>query len=136
MKFSPKSIVSTASLALVQIVSIMIPFSAALAGNLTYTYTACYFQKGNDLSSITWRWGLQQNNSWYQMNGRWIMTPRTGVMTFESQMSQQNIMDSCANSQRYYQLTGYRIVGAYAADDKASKNYQIYTSNGTQLVSK
>ena len=79
MRLSLKTIILALSSGLVQVAAIAVPLPAAFAGNRTYTYTACYFQKGNDLSSIKWQWGLQANNSWYQMNGRWVDTPRTRV---------------------------------------------------------
>jgi len=136
MKLSLKTVILAASSALIQVASVAIPLPAAFAGNRTYTYTACYFQKGNDLSSVKWQCGLQANNSWYQMNGRWIDTPHTKVRTFESEMDRQSVVTSCANSQRYYKLAGYRVIGIYAADQGVGRNYQIYTNNGTQLVSK
>ena len=136
MRLSLKTIILALSSGLVQVAAIAVPLPAAFAGNRTYTYTACYFQRGNDLSSVKWQWGLQANNSWYQMNGRWVDTPHTRVKIFESEASQQAIRTSCANSQRYYQLAGYRVIGIYAADRNVGRNYQIHTDNGTQLVSK
>ncbi len=136
MKNSIKLLTATASLTLVQIAALVIPFSSANAGNQTYTYTACYFQKGHDISSRTWKWGLKSNNGWYTMNGEWVKTTHTKVTTFEAAPNRNQIMQSCANSRRYYGLNGYRTISVYAADKSAGSNYQIYTNNGTQLVSK
>lgn len=133
MKLTPKTLLSSLSLlALAWVGSI----SNAHAGNPTYTHTACYFQKGNDLSTRTWYWGLKGNNAWYTMNGEWVRTPQTKLMTFEAQTTRNDILSSCANSRRYYDLGGYQVVGVYAADKSTGSNYPIYINNGSQLVSK
>ena len=101
----------------------------ALLQTGTTTSLACYIQNG---SSITWQWGLNNDNSYYVLNGSWITTPYTGLTKFVTTTSLDQLMAAAANAIRYYQRTGYTVLSLLAADGSAGYNYPI-VSGGTQL---
>ncbi|AFZ47388.1 hypothetical protein Cyast_1424 [Cyanobacterium stanieri PCC 7202] len=100
----------------------------------TYTYTACFFQKTNDPNSTAWRWGLNDDNSWYSMAGNW--SNMRGTTIFEASGDLEEIRKSCENSKAYYNFgSEYEITGIYARDSGAGSNYLIYANDGATLVS-
>ena len=136
VKVFPKLLVKLVFLSLIVILYLSIPFSIASAAPIppsdrdTYTYTACYFEKGDDK---TWQWGLNGNNGWYELGGRWVKTNETRIERFETSTNRNDIVGSCINSQKYYAKSDYRISGIYAADKSAGYNYPIY-ANGQEVT--
>ncbi len=130
MKFSWKALISTTAVALIQFLPLIGNVSSAQAAKKTYTYTACYFQKGDKVSTETWQWGLEPDDSWYTMSGNWAKRRHIGTTYFNT--SDRGAVASCQRSQAYYQLSGYRLVGVYARDKTAGSNYEIRV-NGQEL---
>jgi len=112
----------------VVLLSLSVPFSVASSAKAEdTTYVACYFQ---DAGGTTWQWGLVgNNNSWYNLRGRW---GREGVTKFETSTPRDEMIESCRQSQRYYNHGGKNLINVYAADKSAGSNYAIYV-NGQEL---
>jgi hypothetical protein len=103
----------------------------AAAGGDT-TSIACYFQKGND---VTWYWGLNNDNSWYSLNGSWATTPYTKLQKFFTGTSFSEIIAAANNAKAYYSLDGYGLIAVFAASKSAGYNYPI-VSGDTELFPK
>jgi hypothetical protein len=137
VKVFPKLLVKLVFISLIVILYLSVPFSIANAAPVpvdptrdTYTYAACYFQKGDNK---TWQWGLKGDDGWYKLNGKWVVTADTKITRFETSTNRNDIVGSCLNSQRYYNKGDYSIVGIYAADSSAGYNYPIY-ANGQEVT--
>ena len=104
---------------------------AALPSGTT-TSVACYLQKGSD---VTWHWGLNNDNSWFVLNGRWITTPYTGLTKFVTDTSRGDLLAAAANAIRYYNMSGYTLESLFAADGIGGYNYPII-ANGVELYPK
>lgn len=112
----------------VAMLSLSIPFSMTSSAKAEdNTSVVCYFQK--DFESPTWQWGLEGNNSWYKLGGRWVAE---GVTRFETSRSREEIVQSCRNSQGYYGHGDKRLIGIYAANSSLGRNYAVY-SNGQEV---
>jgi hypothetical protein len=103
------------------------PLDAAPTG--TTTSVACYLRNGTD---VTWQWGLNDDNSWYVLNGQWITTPYSGLTKFVTSAGQGDLVAAANNAIRYYQRTGYTVEAVLAADSSSGYSYPI-VSNGLQL---
>lgn len=103
------------------------PVGAAPTG--TTTSVACYLRNGTD---VTWQWGLNDDNSWYVLNGQWITTPYSGLTKFVTSAGQGDLVAAANNAIRYYQRTGYTVEAVLAADSSSGYSYPI-VSNGLQL---
>ena len=89
--------------------------------------TACYF---TDNGSITWKWGLNSDNSWYSFAGQWLQTPYTKVEKFSTtSTSYDAIYQSCVNSQKYYGVGG-QLFASFAATSGVGSNYPILVGGG------
>ncbi len=131
MKLSRKLLVSTLSLSLLSFLPLVGPHFSSQAAEIASTYTACYFRSGN---TETWRWGLQPDNNWYEMAGTWENRRHTGTTYFNpSSASSTAIIQSCIASRNYYELTGYELIGVYAADSAAGSNYSIRVDSGNKI---
>jgi hypothetical protein len=96
----------------------------------TTTSLACYFSKGSD---VTWYWGLNNDNSYFKLNGEWRTTPYTKLQKFFTQTSSSEIRKTAVQAQDYYQLTGYSLLGIFAADKAAGYNYPVVVNNTEEL---
>ncbi|MGJ7440369.1 hypothetical protein [Aquipuribacter sp. MA13-6] len=98
--------------------------SALTGGNAgeTTTSLACYVEKGSD---VTWQWGLNADNSWYKLRGRWITTPFTGLTKFLTSTSEGELTAAANQAIQYYKLSGYTLRGMFAADGAGGYNYPI-----------
>ena len=96
----------------------------------TTTSLACYFVKGG---SVTWYWGLNNDNSYYKLNGDWKQTPYTKLTKFFTQTSKTDITTAAAKAQSYYGLDGYSLVGIFAADGSSGYNYPVVLNNTEEL---
>ena len=70
-----------------EVLAMAVPGAAVPTG--TTTSLACYVQKGSD---VTWQWGLNNDNSYYVLNGKWIATPYTGLTKFVTNTSQAELV--------------------------------------------
>ncbi len=86
------------------------------------TSLACYLRNGTDEK---WQWGLNNDNSWYKLNGSWHTTPYTKLTKFLTDTSENEIIGAAKNAIRYYEMAGYEVVAVVAADKKAGYNYPI-----------
>jgi len=93
----------------------------AFAAEPPYSYPACYFK---DRGKTVWKWGLNPNNSWFVMSGRWVKNNQTGTWKFFTHTRRSNVVSSCNNAKRYYKVSG-NIIGIYAAQSNRGKNYEI-----------
>jgi len=96
----------------------------------TTTSLACYFRKTN--GDVEWQWGLNDDNSYYKLNGSWLTTPYTKIQKFMASTSFEDIQRAASASQVYYNLTGAALIGIFAADSTAGYNYPIVAS-GSEL---
>lgn len=99
-----------------------------LIGGGSTTNLACYLRKGDD---VTWYWGLNNDDSYYQVNGFWITTPHTKLQKFVTQAGQDDLLAAAANALRYNKLDGYSVVGVFAADKSVGYNYPIISGEST-----
>lgn len=113
-----------------EVLGMAVPAAAVPAG--TTTSLACYVQKGSD---VTWHWGLNNDNSYYVLNGNWITTPYTGLTKFVTSASQADLLAAANNAIAYYKLAGYTLQSMFAADSGAGYNYPI-VAGGTELYPK
>ena len=93
-----------------------------ITGGTTTTSVACYVING---SSITWQWGLNDDNSYYALNGYWITTPHTGLTKFVTDTSVDELLTAANQAIFYNKLTGYTVFAMFAADKSAGYNYPI-----------
>lgn len=91
---------------------------------------ACYFSKNG---SVTWQWGLNNDNSYYKLNGDWKKTPYTKLTKFFTQTSTSDIMNAAAKAQSYYNLDGYSLVGIFAAESSSGYNYPVVVNSTEEL---
>lgn len=96
------------------------------------TSIACYFQKGSD---VTWYWGLNNDDSYYKLNGSWATTPYTKLQKFFTNTSQGEIIAAANKAMSYYKLDGYGILAIFAATKSAGYNYPIVVGD-TELFPK
>jgi hypothetical protein len=113
-----------------EVLGLAVPAAAVPTG--TSTSLACYVQKGSD---VTWHWGLNNDNSYYVLNGNWITTPYTGLTKFVTSASQADLVAAANNAIAYYKLAGYTLQSMFAADSGAGYNYPI-VAGGTELYPK
>ena len=113
-----------------ELLAMAAPASAVPTG--TTTSLACYVQKGSD---VTWHWGLNSDNSYYVLSGKWIATPYTGLTKFVTNASQAELVAAANNAIAYYKLAGYTLQSLFAADSGAGYNYPI-VAGGTELYPK
>jgi hypothetical protein len=113
-----------------EVLAMAVPGAAVPTG--TTTSLACYVQKGSD---VTWQWGLNNDNSYYVLNGKWIATPYTGLTKFVTNTSQAELVGAANNAIRYYKLAGYTVQSIFAADSGAGYNYPI-VAGSTELYPK
>jgi len=85
---------------------------------------ACYFESVP--GTYHWEWGLNTDNSYYTMDGKWFDTPISKVSKYESEAKDYEISASCLNAQTYHKITD-NFVAAFAAVSKFGKNYPIIT---------
>jgi hypothetical protein len=104
-------------------VDLLTPTSAvsAFAAEPPHAYPTCYFKNG---SRRVWKWGLNSDNSWFVMSGRWEKNRDTGTWKFYTTTRKSLVESSCKNAKRYYEVAG-NIDGIYAAMTRAGKNYEI-----------
>ena len=93
-----------------------------MSGGTTTTSLACYVQKG---TSVTWQWGLNDDNSWFELDGYWIVTPHTKLTKFVTNTDQAELLAAATKAIDYYKLTGYTVVALCAADRSLGFNYPI-----------
>lgn len=110
---------------------VLVEDGAAVQGSET-TSLACYLQKGND---VTWQWGLNNDNSWYKLNGSWYTTPYTKLQKFVTNTSESEIIAAAHNAIRYYERRGYEVLAVFAADKSAGYSYPI-VAGGRELYPK
>jgi len=110
----------------VALLSLSVPFSVASSAKAaTTTYVTCYFRDADGKS--TWQYGLVgNNNSWYNLHGVW------GVNKFETSTPRDEIIESCRQSQRYYEHGDKTLIDMFAADSSVGNNYAIFSDG--QLV--
>jgi hypothetical protein len=96
----------------------------------TTTSLACYFVKNG---SVTWQWGLNNDDSYYKLNGDWKKTPYTKLTKFFTQTSKTDITNAAAKAQSYYGLDGYSLVGIFAANGSSGYNYPVVVNNSEEL---
>lgn len=89
----------------------------------TTTSLACYFRKTN--GDVEWQWGLNDDNSYYKLNGSWFTTPYTKLQKFVTSTSLGDIKRAAGAAQTYYKLTDAVLIGIFAADKSAGYNYPI-----------
>lgn len=99
-----------------------------MVGGATTTSIACYIQKGND---VTWYWGLNNDDSYYQLNGFWITTQYTKVQKFVTDTSPEEMLAAAANALKYYNKTDYSVIAVFAADKSGGYNYPIVVGDST-----
>ena len=92
------------------------------------SYISCYF---GDASNFQWKWALAPDNGWYSVAGDYSKSPFTKIERFVTSTSQSDILNACAKSKAYYNVTG-NLFAAFAATQAAGFNYPIL-SNGTML---
>ena len=117
-------------LGLLAIAYVFVPVSVAIAAPTpaqTYTSVVCYMRNGDDR---TWQWGLNADNSWYRLYGRWERTGDTGIQRFLTDASKGDIYAACLNSRNYYNRGNYSFDGTYAADNSLQSNYPIFARDG------
>jgi hypothetical protein len=93
-----------------------------ITGGTTTTSLACYVRNG---SSVTWQWGLNNDNSYYALNGYWITTPNTRLTKFVTDTDEDELVAAANNAIKYYNLAGYTVLALFAADKSAGYNYPI-----------
>lgn len=96
----------------------------------TTTSLACYFRKAN--GDVEWQWALNNDNSYYKLNGSWFTTPYTKIQKYMTSTSLADIQSAATAAQTYYNLTGAMLIGIFAADSSAGHNYPIVAS-GNEL---
>lgn len=111
----------------VALLSLSVPFLVASSAKAQDTTSVvCYFQ---DFEGTTWKWGLQDDNGWYKLGGRWVID---AVTKFETSAPRDEIVKSCLNSQRYYNFGGKKLISIAAANSSVGRNYGIF-SNGQEV---
>lgn len=99
----------------------------------TTTSLACYFTNG---AKTTWYWGLNNDNSFYKLNGSWYKTPYTKLEKFLVDGGSLEEIDRAAgNAQRYYQLGSWKLLAIFAANTSSGSNYPIVVGD-TELYPK
>ncbi len=101
--------------------SVSVAADASAMGGETTTL-ACYLQKGDE---VKWQWGLNNDNSWYKLNGSWHKTPYTKLQKFLTDTSESEIIGAAKNAINYYGMDGYNVLAIFAADKSAGYNYPI-----------
>jgi hypothetical protein len=96
----------------------------------TTTSLACYFSKGG---STTWYWGLNDDNSYYKLNGEWKTTPYTRLKKFFTSTTSSEIRARADKAKSYNNLAGYELVAIFAADSSSGYNYPIVVNNTEEL---
>lgn len=112
------------------ILAAALPAGTAPTG--TTTSLACYLQKGTD---VTWQWGLNADNSWYVLRGKWISTPYTGLTKFVTDVSPAALVAAANKAIQYYGRAGYTVQSLFAADSGTGFNYPII-AGGIELYPK
>jgi hypothetical protein len=104
-------------------VGLLTPTSAdtAFAAEPPYAYPVCYFKNPR---GRVWKWGLNSNNSWFVMSGRWEKNRDTDTWKFYTTTRKSHVESSCKDAKRYYGVTG-NIDGIYAAMKSTGNNYEI-----------
>ena len=106
------------------------PQSSEGVADASTSSLACYFSKNG---SVTWQWGLNNDNSYYKLNGEWKKTPYTKLTKFFTQTSTSDIMNAAAKAQSYYNLDGYSLVGIFAAESSSGYNYPVVVNSTEEL---
>ena len=101
---------------------------SSMAAQADTSNVACYF---NDRATITWQWGLNENNSWYEVSGDWKKTEYTKVTKFFSKTTPAAAKTACANAKKYYKEKG-RLLAIFAATSTVGHNYPLVL-NGTEV---
>ena len=96
----------------------------------TTTSLACYFSKGD---TTTWYWGLNDDNSYYKLNGEWKTTPWTKLKKFFTTTSSSEITARANKASEYNKLSGYSLVAVFAADSGSGYNYPLVVNNAEEL---
>jgi hypothetical protein len=110
------------------LLSLSVPFSfpSSAQAEIT-TNVVCYFQK--DFEDATWQWGLNDDESWFELRGSW---EERGITKFLTSQSRDEIVRSCQKSQEYYGHGDKRLINVYAANSSVGHNYAIH-SNGQEV---
>ena len=74
---------------------------------------------------MTWQWRLNNDNSYYALNGYWITTPNTRLTKFVTDTDEDELLAAAKNAITYYNLAGYTVLALFAADKSAGYNYPI-----------
>ncbi len=93
-----------------------------LPGGTTTTSLACYVRNG---SNVTWQWGFNGDNSYFELTGYWIKTAHTGLTKFVTDTDEAELLAAAEKAIEYYKLTGYTVLALFAADKTAGYNYPI-----------
>ena len=101
----------------------------AAVADATTTSLACYFING---SNVTWYWGLNNDNSYYKLNGSWGTTPYTKLTKFFTSTNSSDIGNAAQNAKNYYNLGSYSLFAIFAADSSSGYNYPV-VANGQEL---
>jgi hypothetical protein len=80
---------------------------------------------------VTWYWGLNNDNSYYQLNGFWITTQYTKLQKFVTDTSPEEMLAAAQNALKYNNKTDYSVIGVFAADKNAGYNYPIVVGDST-----
>lgn len=94
------------------------------------TSVACYFV--NASGATAWYWGLNNDNSYFKLNGSWTKTPYTRLTKFVTGTGAGEITAAAEKARSYYNLNGYTLMAAFAADSGSGYNYPL-VAGGTEL---
>ncbi len=93
-----------------------------ISGGTTTTSLACYLRKD---SSVTWQWGLKDDDSWYELSGYWITTPHTKLTKFVTNTDQAELQAAAQKAIDHHRMAGYSVLAMFAADRSLGFNYPI-----------
>jgi len=102
--------------------------SSSMAAQADTSNVACYF---DDRATITWRWGLKENNSWYEVSGDWKKTEYTKATKFFSKTKPAAVKAACVKAKKYYKENG-QLLAIFAATSSVGHNYPMVL-NGTEV---
>ncbi|RUT06460.1 hypothetical protein DSM106972_027170 [Dulcicalothrix desertica PCC 7102] len=102
--FFSKFSVKLVFIGMVSILYLFAPISVSSASAGSGYYPVCWFRDRGNPPNQTWQWGLNDDDSYLELDGSWIKDGDKDV--FLSNTSMSVVLKSCGNAQKYYNPSG------------------------------
>ena len=95
------------------------------------TSLVCYVGTPGKKDS-TWHWGLNDDNSWYALEGSWI--DGNTMFQLDGNITMDDLRKAARNSVKYYGPPEATLKALYASDSSLGQNHKILLHDRTPVT--